>query len=194
MIKEIIMTVELMQKFQTPDGKTFDTRAEAMEHVRRPQIKAALMTVCNNREDLAELLVDNREDIAGAFDVGRVRVVKKRERKLYAEALDHAVKLGGKEFKFIADHLEDLIVGFRWPKTTRMTEEERSASIVRSLVALTDGNEKLAEWIVANKDAVLGAFEAGKVKRAVDPKASAGLEAYRAKKAAEKAALAAQAE
>ena len=184
----MIMTVELKPVIQTPDGKFFETRAEAMEHIRRPQIKDALMAVCNNKADLAELLVENREDIREAFEVGKVRVAKKRERKLYSDALDHAVEIGGKEFKFFADHLEDLKAGFRWPKQVRMTDEEKAGAVVRSLTALTEGNEQLAKWISSNKEAILICFDAGKVKREVHPKAQAGLAAYQAKRAAEKEA------
>lgn len=181
-------TVALKQMIVTPDGRQFETRAEALEHIRRPQIKTALLAVCNGRDDLAELLVENRESIADAFEIGKVRVAKKREKELYAKALDHAVEIGGKEFKFIADNLADLKAGFRWPKSTRMTDEEKTAATMRTLMSLTDNNEKLSQWIIANKDALFIAFDAGKVKREVNPKAAAGLAAYQAKKAAEKAA------
>jgi hypothetical protein len=56
------------------------------------------------------------------------------------------------------------------------------------LIAASEGNEELAEWIIKNKDKVLDAYQAGVVKREINPAAAEALAAYRAKKAAEKAA------
>ena len=55
-------------------------------------------------------------------------------------------------------------------------------------MALTGDNVELVDWILGNKDAILEGFQAGVVKREVNPKAQDALAAYRAKKAAEKAA------
>jgi hypothetical protein len=68
-----------------------------------------------------------------------------------------------------------------------MDETEKAVAARNSLIALTN-NEELTDWILANKDALLLAFEAGVEKRVISPKAAEGLAAYRAKKAAEKAA------
>ena len=71
-----------------------------------------------------------------------------------------------------------------------MDDAEKATAAKNTLVAASEGNEELADWVLANKDAVLEAYEAGKEKRQVNPKAAEALAAYRAKKAAEKAAQA----
>jgi hypothetical protein len=91
----------------------------------------------------------------------------------------------------VVDNSEAVLDSFRWPSVKRMTDDEKAVAARNSLTALSEGNEDLANWIVANKDAVLEAFKAGIEKREVSPKASEALAAYRAKMAAEKAAKAA---
>jgi hypothetical protein len=67
-----------------------------------------------------------------------------------------------------------------------MTEEEKAVMAKNTLVAASEGDDKLADWIIANQEAVMEAFEAGKEKREVSPQATIGLEAYRKGKAEEK--------
>jgi hypothetical protein len=71
-----------------------------------------------------------------------------------------------------------------------MDDAEKSTAARNTLAAASEGNEELASWIIAHKDAVLQSYEAGQVKREINPKAQEALAAYRAKKAEEKAAAA----
>ena len=182
------MTDELKQVYTTPDGAQFDTKAEALDHLRRPKIEEALAKCTDGNADLAKWLLDNQEVVEDAFDSGTIKRVTKSERKKLTAALAHAATLGDKKLAFLVDNKEAVAEGFRWPAVKRMDDAAKAIAAKASLVAASNGNEGLADWAIANKDAILEAYQAGKVKRKVSEKATAALAAYREKKAAEKAA------
>jgi hypothetical protein len=118
--------------------------------------------------------------------------VSKTEAKKLKETLAHIAEVlkDDKKAAFVIEHAGAIQDSFRWPSVKRMDEQEKATAARNSLVAASQGNEELANWIVANKDAVLEAYKAGVEKREVSPKASEALAQYRAKMAAEKAAKA----
>jgi hypothetical protein len=182
------MTQILKAGFQTPDGKIFDTKAEALDYLRRPQQEAALNKVTGNNAELTAWLIENEDSIGGTFESTKIRRVTKSEQKQLDKALEAIKASGEKAYSFIIDHMEAVSSSFRWPSVKRGTEEEQAATIKAGFMAMTENNEELVDWIVANKDAILEAFQAGIIKKQVDPKAAAGLQAFRERRAAEKAA------
>ena len=182
--------MELRQVFTTPDGKTFDTKAEAIAYLRRPKIKEALLKVTGNNVELSDWLVEHQEQVEVAFETGTIRRVTKSEANKLSKALDHIAEalVGDKAAAFVVENIGAIKDSFRWPSVKRMDDAEKATAARNSLVAASEGNEELATWIIENKAAVLEAFEAGVEKRQVNPKAQEALAAYRAKKAAEKAA------
>lgn len=180
--------MELKQVFTTPDGKMFETKKEAMDYLRRPKIEEALKKITDNNKELTDWLLDNQETVEMAFEVGQIRRVTKTEYNKLSKALDHMKSLSDPKLGFLQENAGAILDSFRWPSVKRMAEEEKTAAAKNSLVAASEGNEDLASWIIANKDAVLASYEAGKEKRELNPKAAEGLAAYRAKMAAEKAA------
>jgi hypothetical protein len=186
LIKEIKM--ELKQVFTTPDGKHFDTKAEAMNYLRKPKIMEAMKKVTGGNAELADWLVNHQESVEMAFESGTIKRVTKSEHNKLAKALEAIVEAGNPKFAFVADNKGAILDSFRWPSVKRMSDEEKSAAARNTLVAASEGNEELAGWVLANKDAILEAYTAGIEKKQVNPKAAEALAAYRAKKAAEKAA------
>jgi hypothetical protein len=179
---------QLRQVYTTPDGKQFDTKAEALDYLRRPQIESALVNITSGDLDLIKYLVDNMESIKEAFEAGTIKRVTKTERNKLKKALEALKDTVEPKLAFIRENAEAIEKSFRWPSVERMNDEEKAAKALETLVEAFDGNAELAEWVIEQKDALLEAFEAGKVKRTVNPKAAAALAEYRAKKAAEKAA------
>jgi len=181
--------MELKQVFTTPDGKMFDTKAEAMNYLRRPKIEEALNKITKNNKDLTAWLLDNQETVEMAFETGTIRRVTKVEQNKLAKALEALKEIQGiSKISFLQDHAAAILESFRWPSVKRMDEAEKATAARNSLVAASEGNEQLAAWIISNKAAVLESYDAGTVKRAINPAAAEALAAYRAKKAAEKAA------
>jgi hypothetical protein len=178
----------IQQVYKAPDGKEFGTREEAMQYIRRPLITAELSKIDGVNKDLVEWLLENQESVEVAFEVGTIRRVTKAERKKLEKALEHLVSLNDPKLAFISENAGAVKDSFRWPGVKRMDEAEKREAARRSLVASTEGNEQLADWIVANREAILNSYEAVKPKREVNPAATEALAAYRAKKAAEKAA------
>jgi hypothetical protein len=184
--------MELRQVFTTPDGKMFDTKAEAMTYLRRPKIEAALAVLTKNNKQLTAWLLDNQEQVEIAFETGTIRRVTKSEHNKLSKALDALKEIqGNPKLAFLQDNIGAILDSFRWPSVKRMDEAEKTTAARNSLVAASEGNEELAEWIISNKDAVLEAYQAGVEKRQVNAAATEALAAYRAKKAKEKEAAAA---
>jgi hypothetical protein len=177
----------IQQVFTTPDGSTFKTRQEAVDHIRIPQVRSALMPITKGNEELVQWLIDNQDEVAGAFDAGAIRRVSKKDRKKL-EADFEAISKSELEIPFVRENMEQIIESFRWPTVKRMKDEEKDLAARNGLMVVTDNNEEVTSWIMDHKDAVLEAFEAGKIKRQMSDTAKVALEAYRAKKAAEKAA------
>jgi len=181
------------------DGIYFETKAEAQDYQRRPQIVAALRAALpagEANEKIANWLVENREKVEVALETGKIKRVTKSENTALTKALDYiATTLAGdRQAAFVVDNVDAFKASFRWPSVKRMTDEEQSAAATAALTEVAEGNEKLAELVYANKDAILTSFDAGKPKREVSPQAAAGLEAYRQKMAAQKAEKEAAAE
>lgn len=172
----------------TPDGVQHDNKAAAEAHLRKPAVKAALLKVTGNNVELTDWLVANEESVEMAFETGTIRRVTKSEASKLAKALEALKEItGNSKIAFLQENAGAIQDSFRWPSVKRMTEEEKAVAARNTLVAASEGNEKLAEYVIANKDAILEAYQAGVVKREVSSKATEALAAYRAKKAAEKA-------
>lgn len=183
------MSFELKQVFTTPDGKTFETKAEALNYLRRPKISEAMAKVTQNNKELTEWLVENQESVEMAFESGTIRRVTKSEHTKLSKALDALKEISNSKIAFLQDNAAAILDSFRWPSVKRMTEEEKVTAARNSLLAASEGNEELAAWIIEHREAILTAYEAGIEKRQVNPKAAEALAAYRARKAAEKEAL-----
>jgi dsDNA-binding SOS-regulon protein len=180
--------MELRQVFTTEDGKVFDSKAEALDYLRRPKIQAALANVTGGKAELSMWLLDNQEVVEGAFEIGTIKRVTKSERNRLAKALEVLKEVENPKLAFLQENTDAIFESFRWPKVERMDDDQKLLAARNSLIHASEGNEKLADWVIANKDAILNAYEAGKVKRAINPKAAEALAAYRAQKAAEKVA------
>jgi hypothetical protein len=185
---------ELRQVFSTPDGQTFSTKAEAMAHLRRPKILAALKAVTGGRAELGDWLLANQETVENAFETGTIRRVTKSETKRLekaCEALKGLDKGIHKDLLFLIESADAVKESFRWPSVKRMDDEAKAVAARNTLMLATENNGELVDWILAQKDAILESYKAGVEKRQVNPKAQDALAAYRQKKADEKAALAA---
>lgn len=178
----------IAQKFMVGD-QAFNTRAEAADFIRLPQVRAALNQINGNNTKLTEFLIERQETIEMAFEAGTLRRVTKSERSQLNKALEEvkALAVNNPKLKFLETHAASLVETFRWPTVKRMTDEEKATAARNTLLAATD-DEGVVTWVLSNKEAVLEAFKAGVVKREVSPKAAEALAAYRAQKAAQKAA------
>ena len=174
-----------------PDGKQYGSMAEAKDAMRKPAVKAALLAATGKNEELTQWLVEHEEQVQVAFETGTIRRVTKVEHNKLSKAIEALKEIeGNPKIAFLQENAGAILDSFRWPAVKRMDEAEKATAARNTLVAASEGNEELAAWIIANKDAVLEAYEAGKVKREVSPKATEALAAYQAKKAAEALAAA----
>lgn len=178
------MTDMIKQVFQTPDGQKFDTKQDAVDHMRLPKIKAALTKLAKGNNELVNWLVEKQETVESAFEVGTIQRVTKSERNKLQKALEAIAEVGNSKFAFVTENAGAILDSFRWPKVNRMNEEAKAFATRNSLILA--GNEEVADWVIANKDAILEAYKAGVEKREVSTKAVEALAAYRAKKAIEK--------
>jgi hypothetical protein len=176
---------ELKQVFQAADGTTFETKAEALSYMRRPKIEAALDTLTKD-PTLTAWLIDNSKAIKNAFDTGTLRRITKSDAAKIAKAIEAIKEAKIKGTEFLIEIWPEIDVKYKPVK--RINDAEKEFAIRNSLQALEGGSEELAIWVITVKDAILEAYEAGVEKRQVAPAAAEGLAAYRAKKAAEKAA------
>ena len=173
------------------DGKIFDTKAEALDYVRRPKIKAALFPLTKD-EELTEWLINNQDAVSDSFETGTIRRVSKGDKAKLEKALNAIENVSGAEFVY--ENRQAVMDSFRWPTQKRLNDEEKNEAIRTALSAIPETNEQLVQWIMDNRAEVLAAYEAGIEKRPPSEKAMDALAAYRARKAAEKAAAAEAAE
>lgn len=182
---------QIKQVFTLPGvDRTFESKAEAADYLRRPKVLEALNKLTEGNAELNTWLFDNRESVEMAFETGTIKRVTKQEAKKLGEALDYIANTlaGDKKAAFVVENVAAIKDSFRWPTVKRMTDEEKATAARNSLVATTGGQEELAVWILANKEGILEAFQAGVVKRAMPQSTLDNLAAWRAKQAAEKAA------
>jgi hypothetical protein len=183
---------EIKQGYMVGD-QVFATKAEAQNFVRRPKILAALNELTGNQTDLSNFLLSNQDEIEGIFEVGTIQRVSKSERNKLTKALEHAASLNDSKLAFLVENSEAIINSFRWPKVARMDEAAKVAAQTEQLTALAQGNGEVASYILANREGIETAYQAGVEKRQVNPNAANALAEYRARKAAEKAAAEGQA-
>lgn len=182
--------IQLAQVYKTPDGQEFSTKAAAMEHMRKPVIREAMMRLTENNAQLADFILENQDDVLGAFEIGQIKRVTKQNKKALEKAINAVVEKysDDSDLKFLVQNAPDVVEGFRWPAQKRMSDEEKAVAVVKTLTELAGGQEEVGQWIAAHEEGVKEAFDAGKVKREVSPKAKEALERYQAKKRAEKEA------
>jgi len=182
----------LKQVYQAADGTVFNTKSEALDHQRAPEIRAALMTATQGNEELSQWLLENKSDISECFGIGTVRRVTKVERNKLRKALEAVVEAhqGEPKFAFLVENAEAVAKTFKWPDQKRLDSEEKAAAVKESLVELMgEKNRDAAEWVADNASAVEEAYDAGKPKHTPSPAAMEGLARHRAKlKAAKEAA------
>ena len=185
---------QIMNKIavELEDGsiKLFDTKAEAVDFLRRPAQTAALNKLVPEQPELVQWIIDVQDDLASAFESTKVRRVTKQEKKALEKALEAAKNIGDKNLAFLVENAQAVITSFKWPKVARGSEEEQAAALLKNVAVVTGGDEELAKWLIETREQILEAFEAGKPKREVNP----GLAKYLAEQAAKKAAAAEAAE
>lgn len=173
--------------FRAADGSLFDTKAEAIAHGRKPLVLAALIAL-GLAASAAEQLWYHSETVESAFESGTIRRVTRQEQKKIKAGFDALVAMENpsKDLSFLIENAGAFIDSFKWPTQKRMTEEEKTVMARNTLNGMTGGSPELTDWVLANKAAVLEAFQAGIEKREISSKALDGLAAYRARKAAER--------
>jgi hypothetical protein len=160
------------------------SQREVADIQRQPQVLGALKVLVKDA-DTATWLLEKKEEILTALDSGASRRVTKQERKALKAALDKV------ESGFLKDNADAIVESFKWPLVKRVAEEEQTAIVLGNLNVLTGDNADMSAWLVANKDSLVLAYDAGLVKRVVPASTTAALDEYRAAKAAGPEALAA---
>jgi hypothetical protein len=179
-----------IQKGYIVDGKVFANMTEVNEYLRGPKIREALSKLTKGNADLVDWLYENQSNINGAFASGTVRRVSKIEKKSLTKALEYIAETLKNDSKaaFVVQNWTTIADTFKWPTQKRIADEDKEAAIVEAVSELTDDNADLSKWIIANKDALFAAFEAGVEKREASPEMLARLAAGREKAAALRAA------
>jgi len=188
-MKENKMTDIIQQGFMV--GTTvFRTRAEANDFIRRPKVIAALTKLAKGNKDLIDFLESKEDEIKKAFDTGVVSRVTKSERSRLEKCFEYLKSLNDPKLAFLADNAEAAVASFRWPTVKRLTDAEKASEMMNELTKLA--NQEAATWIVANRDAIEDAYNAGIEKKEINPKAMEALAAHQAKVKAEKEVEAAE--
>ena len=170
--------------FRANDGTEFATKQAAVDYMRKPLIKEALLAVAGLSSDIADMIIANTETVEIAFESGTIRRVTKAEHGKLAKALEFCVASETKELAFLAEVAEDIKSSFKYAPVKRMSDDEKVAAAKNSLAAVFD--TEVAAFIIENKSVVIEALKAGIVKREVSDTASTALAKYRAEQAEKK--------
>jgi len=179
---------KVVVELESGEVKLFDTKAEAVDFLRRPMQTAALAKFIQDQPDLVSWIIDIQDDLTSAYESTKIRRVSKAEKAALEKALGHVAAEENKSFAFLVENAKAIVDSFRWPSVKRGDADEQAATMTAAVAELTDGDTELAAWLVENKEAILEALEAGKIKREINPKAVEGLAKWRAEQAAKKAA------
>ena len=179
--------MQLQKGVMTSDGKWFATVTEARDYLRKPLIQAALRKVAGGDQNLADFLLENDDEILKAFEAGTVARVTKAERNKIKKGLDYLVTIADPRLRYLQENADAILESFRWPSVKRLTPEQKVEETKKMLTAISDANA--AAWIIANKDAIMSAYDEGVEKRPAP--GGDGLAKYQAAKAAGPEALAA---
>ena len=174
-------------------GQFYETKAELLDAIRRPQVLEALGAIEGSNEGVANFLLDSKDAIEGAFAIGGIRRVTKSEHTKLDKALAHIAEVlkGDAKAEFVLTHADAIRQSFKWPTVTRMKEDEIAAAAKASVMAL-NANEAFATWVLNSREAITAAYKAGIVVPQVSEAAKLALEKHRAAKAAAKAEAEAQ--
>jgi len=144
--------------------KVFSSRKEVEAYLRRPKIKEALDKLTKDAA-LTSWLIENAASIESAFETGAMRRITKVDAKKIETAIEaiKASKLKGTEFLIEIWPEVDL----KYKPVKRMTDSEKELTTRNSIQAIEGGTEELAVWVIATKDAILAAYQAGIVKRPI---------------------------
>lgn len=185
------MAEQFKVEYKAADGTSFSTKEEVIAYAKQlriPLIKAELAKLTDSSE-LVDWVMENREDIDSCFETASIKRVTKKDRQSLQEALEAVASIP--EAAFLALHKEAIVESFRYPTTKRLNDEEKKNFIKTNLMSITENNAEVADWIVANKEAIDNALETGIEKKPMNESALSGLAAYRAKMKAQKDAEAA---
>jgi dsDNA-binding SOS-regulon protein len=153
------------QAYVTADGKVFETKRELNDYMRKPMIKAAFTEVTGGEgknPDLVEWLVENEDLVNKAFDAGKIKQFSDEERTQATEQFKSlvATAVDNPEYKFLVDHVDQLVVKFTPQK--RLTPEEKVEAGREMIKAATSGNDELANWVFENREEVIKCYKSGK--------------------------------
>jgi len=170
------------QIFTAFDGTTFSSKEGVEEYVKEKAVKNALGELTNDQK-LVEFLVSNADEIKNAYETGSVRRVTKKEKAALNAALDAVNGIDNAALGFLKEHGLAILASFKWPTVKQLSDEEKLATQVNALNAITE-NEQLTDWLLESKEKIVEALNAGVIKREISEQAKAGLAKYRAEKAA----------
>lgn len=180
------MAEQFKIEYKAADGTVFGTKEEVIAYAKQlriPLIKAELAKLTDSPELIAWVM-ENREDVDSCFETTSIKRVTKKDRQSLKDALEAVSPIP--EASFLALHKEAIVESFRYPSTKRLTEEEKKTFIKNNLLSITENNVEVADWLIANKEAIDNAFETGIEKKPMNESALSGLAAYRAKMKAQK--------
>merc|ERR1712072_1134902 len=99
----------------------------AQDYMRRPLIRAELMKLTENNEELTDWIIESKDDIDSAHSIGQIRRVSKSDRNKMEKALNYIAENHADEnvLKFLVDNRSDIVEGFKWPTVKRMEDDEK---------------------------------------------------------------------
>ena len=128
---------QIKQVFTLPGvDRTFESKAEAADYLRRPKVLEALNKLTEGNAELNTWLFDNRESVEMAFETGTIKRVTKQEAKKLGEALDYIANTlaGDKKAAFVVENIAAVKDSFRWPTVKRMTDEEKATAAAENIL------------------------------------------------------------
>jgi len=137
------------------NGQIFESKAEAVDFLRRPLIIEALRDITVSK-DIIDWLLNNQELVELAFESGTIKRVTKAERKKLDLALEVLKTIDEPKLDFLQTNADAIAESFRWPSVKRMTEPEKLICAKNTLMGEAE-DEKFVDWILENKLAILEA-------------------------------------
>jgi hypothetical protein len=136
-------------------GKEFDTQAEAQAYGRYLDAVEHIASIDGGNEEVGTWVVDEKENILSAYNASKSTRLSAEEIAEFANALKILASSEDPQFSLFKKYSGRIVVN----KIPVPREKSSQAPLImEAMMSITDGNEKLSNWLVEHETSIKEGF------------------------------------